>query len=216
MQRSTVTVDFRSSSTPPSPCPLTQIFSLRPSPLPRDVGRSHPQCATRHQRHPPSPLHRVPLPSRTSPSCSIGIYAREGGTKGDPGSGRPTRCVTKMNHSFCCGSFSLFPLPSTPLTTPFPKNEERYDAKIMKYYTDGRRANQPADRRRSAPPSSEGCGRVRSYSEETGEEGGVTSGGARNFRGTQKVGNPSCTSWKTSYDIRRSSFSPLTPSLPPC
>ena len=80
-----------SSHPPPPPrrlssLPTTELTpTLCPSPLLRDVG--------------------------PSPSRSMKVTVKMRNRRGDPWNGRPSRCVTRTSHNFCCGSFFPFLIP---------------------------------------------------------------------------------------------------------
>ncbi len=90
------------------PPPPTTTFTIHyPSSLQTAAFHPHPPL--------PSPEGCGPVPSG-----STGGYEGRN-TRGDPGSGRPSKCVAKTGHDFCRGSFSPFslsPPPTKPLFSP--------------------------------------------------------------------------------------------------
>ena len=110
--------------------PWTTIH-MRPSPLYRDVGR-------------------------VNSARPRDIGGRN--TRGGPGSGRPTRWVTKTGHDKSRGPFLAFPLPYPPLTTPLPNANTVDHARTPKTptrwandHTAGLTTTRGAQRRRVSP-----------------------------------------------------------------
>ena len=109
---------------PISPSTACYSMAVSPSPLLRDVGLN-PTAWTCSEM--PTPPH-LPLPFPEGCGQLGFVQWRNGGggnTRGDPGYGRPTQCITKTNHDERRGSFSSFPHAFNPTDNPSTQRQRK-------------------------------------------------------------------------------------------